>query len=258
MKLNFEINGVAIRENEAKSLFTLSDETPSITIDLSEHLTKDCLDAKKLFNLSIKSKQPELAQLAAKLAMSTPQVKAKKKRNEVEKDKISTQKIEKISLDEALDKFMSSKSMTNVGAAMVLQGLSGKGWTTLKELATHHVNDLWVNDMNHRSMLFNGFKSNNGKFMPLVMKPGRGVQTYHSSGLYTALRDGARLLVKWGYAEVKEETSYGSEDKKLVGNENLLQRKVYKFALTEKGEVFVDTWADMYDYIFTYWDQKLN
>ena len=94
--------------------------------------------------------------------------------------------------------------------------------------------------------------------MPLVMKPGRGVQTYHSSGLYTALRDGARLLVKWGYAEVKEETSYGSEDKKLVGNENLLQRKVYKFALTERGEVFVDTWADMYDYIFTYWDQKLN
>ena len=93
MKLNFEINGVAIRENEAKSLFTLSDETPSITIDLSEHLTKDCLDAKKLFNLSIKSKQPELAQLAAKLAMSTPQVKAKKKRKKITKNKTTKESL---------------------------------------------------------------------------------------------------------------------------------------------------------------------
>jgi len=47
-------------------------KSPAITIDLATVLDRDVLDAKKLFNLSIEKQRPELATLAAKLAIQKP------------------------------------------------------------------------------------------------------------------------------------------------------------------------------------------
>ena len=79
MQVKFEIAGIQLKESEAKTLLSIGSEAPTVTVDLMDHVDTKLLDSSKLFSLSIEKKHPELATLAAKLAIPHLQSKAKSK-----------------------------------------------------------------------------------------------------------------------------------------------------------------------------------
>ena len=70
MQVKFEIAGIQLKESEAKTLLSIGSEAPTVTVDLMDHVDTKLLDSSKLFSLSIEKKHPELATLAAKLAIN--------------------------------------------------------------------------------------------------------------------------------------------------------------------------------------------
>jgi len=254
MQVKFEIAGIQLKESEAKTLLSIGSEMPSVTVDLMDHVDTKLLDSSKLFNLSIEKKHPELASLAAKLAITSPTIK-KRKQNRG-RHTISQMEVKKITLDQALEELCTYKSLKNVGAAMVVHSLSYGKASTIREIAVNQVNDLWDRDVEAQSELFAGFKRVQGQFMPFVAKPQKGLLTYHSSPVYGALREGTAYLKQAGFIKVEEQIEFGSADKELKGTENHLQRKVYRLELTESGQVLADTWADVDQFILNFWNTR--
>jgi hypothetical protein len=254
MQVKFEIAGVQLKESEAKTLLSIGNTMPTLTVDLLDHVDVKLLDSGKLFNLSIEKKHPELAAIAAKLAITGP-IKAPKRK--VKRNSLSELEVKKISLDEALDSLCTSTSLRNVGAAMILQSLANTNKATIRQIAVDQVNSLWDQDVSTKSELFLGFHRAQGRFAPFVSKAKKGLITYHSSPLYSALRDGTAWLKQAGFLEVTEGTEFGSVDKKLNGVERHLQRKVYTLSLSESGEVLADTWADISDFTVNFWNNRL-
>jgi hypothetical protein len=254
MQVKFEIAGVQLKDSEAKTLLSIGSEMPVVTVDLMDHVDSRLLDSSKLFNLSIEKKHPELASLAAKLAITSPSI--KKRKQPRGRHTISQMEVKKISLDQALDELCSFKSLKNVGAAMIIHCLSTRKRMTIREIAVTQVNGLWDRDVNAQSELFAGFKRVQGEFMPFVAKPQKGLLTYHSSPVYTALREGTAYLKQTGFAKVEEQVEFGSVDKELKGTETHLQRKVYRLELTEAGDVLADTWADVDKFILKFWNSR--
>ena len=145
MQVKFEIAGIQLKESEAKTLLSIGTEAPTVTVDLMDHVDAKLLDSSKLFNLSIEKKHPELASLAAKLAITSPSIPQKKQvRN---RHTISKLAVKKISLDEALDQLCNYRSLKNVGAAMIVDSLVGGKCLTIREIAVKQVNALWNQDV---------------------------------------------------------------------------------------------------------------
>ena len=255
MQVKFEIAGIQLKESEAKTLLSIGNEMPTVTVDLMDHVDSKLLDSSKLFNLSIEKKHPELASLAAKLAITTPEL-PKKKKQPRNRHTISQLSVKKISLDEALDQLCNYRSLKNVGAAMVINSLVNGKCMTIREIAVQQVNALWNQDVDVQSEIFSGFKRVQGEFKPFVTKPQKGLLTYHSSPVYGALRDGTAFLKQTGFVKVEESIEYGSADKKLTGTENHLQRRVYRLELTEAGDVLADTWGDLDKFILKFWNTR--
>jgi len=258
MKLNFELCGVQLKEAEATSLLNIDETTRSLTVDLADHVDIALLDAKKLFSLSIEKQKPELAALAAKLAIKVPNAKIAKKKQPVERTAIPDLEVNALTIDEGIEKLCSEKTLCSAGAAMILKSCSMRDNETLRQIAVDHVNKLWIKDINPRSTVFNGFKKVNGLYMPFIARASKGTITYHSSPLYNSVREGASFLVKSGFVKAVAEVEFGSEQKELKGSETLLRRKVYRFTLTDAGRELINSWGDAEDFIFNYWNDRLN
>ena len=254
MQVKFEIAGIQPKESEAKTLLSIGSEMPTVTVDLMDHVDKKLLDSSKLFNLSIEKQHPELATLAAKLAITSPSIKNRKQKRG--RHTISQMEVKKITLDQALEELCTYKSLKNVGAAMIIHSLVNRKKLTIREIAVNQVNYLWDRDVEAQSELFAGFKRVQGQFMPFVAKPQKGLLTYHSSPVYGALREGTAYLKQTGFIKVDEKIEFGSADKKLKGTENHLQRKVYRLELSETGDVLADTWADIDTFILNFWNTR--
>ena len=102
MNVKFQIAGIDLKESEAKTLLTLDNQTSTLSVDLVDHLDTDLLDFKNLFKLSIEKKNPDLAALAAKLAISHPEIKIKSKSRENPTSEHGNLASDKISLESAL------------------------------------------------------------------------------------------------------------------------------------------------------------
>ena len=71
MNVQFNLNGISLKQSEAETLLATAG-APSIQLDISKYLSKGQVSDKKLFDLSIEKQRPELAALAAKLAIQAP------------------------------------------------------------------------------------------------------------------------------------------------------------------------------------------
>jgi len=259
MKLSFQLFGVNLKESEASSLLNANDSSNELTVCLEDHLDTNLLDAKKLFNLSIETQQPALAALAAKLAIKAPGVTIKRSRKRP-RASLENQQVSKLTAEEGIEKFATNKTLSSVGAVMVLLSLASveENSITLRAVASDQVNWLFDNGVDRRSSVFNGFKRMNGFFHPLVAKPEKGLVTYHSSPIYNALREGSSQLVKAGFVTATAETQFGSEEKNLSGTQKMLRRKVYRFELTESGKEMINLWRDAEEFVLGYWNQRIN
>jgi hypothetical protein len=259
MILEFTLGDLPLDKSEVSALFSVTDKQPTISVDITKHVDQALFDSKKLFNLSVQQRNPQLATLAAKLAIYKP-AKPRRSYRKTGYKAANQQEVNPLSIDEALNMFMTNQSLKTTGAAMLLLMCSKGDKATLKQTAAAMVNMLDHRLLTPSADCFRGFHRNEmGFYEPTLREPGVARSAcYHTSPMYTALRDGLSLLVRSGLATMEEKTSVGSETKELVGQAQLLRRKVYHVGLTDTGIQVVHMWGDVEDYIDNFWTKRVG
>jgi hypothetical protein len=258
MNLSFTIGDIPLDKNEVSALFSMADKPPAISVDITRHVDRTLIDAKKLFNLSVEQRNPQLASLAAKLAIYKP-VASRRTYTRTGSQKIGQQPVTPLSVDEALNLMLANQNLKTTGAAMLLFMCESGKQATLKETACVVVNLLSRLGLPENSDYFRGFRrgSESGQIEVVTKAPGLSrAELYHASPMYTALRDGLALLVRSGLATLEERTTFGSDSKELSVQSQLLRRKVYYVSLTRTGLEVTSLWEDITDYIFNFWSKR--
>lgn len=261
MDVQFKLNGVSLDHSEAEMLLATQKskfDNGCLELDIGKYFKVDKINAKTLFALSIEKQRPELAALAAKIAINKPGNKSKTRKRTRGVKRINDVEAKTTDIDECLDYLLTQRKLGCIGAAMVLETANEQSPITLKDIAVLQVNKCWDKGMNERSAIFRGFFDNGEAFEPYVTKAEKGLVTFHSSPLYNALRDGLKYLINHGLAEAKAETSWGSDTKQLEGSAAELRRVVYEVNLTKKGEELVNRWNDISLFIYSYWESRLK
>lgn len=263
MNLSFKIGDTTLNSNEAKALLSVAGEDANIVVDLGEYVQPKLIDAKSLFNLSVASKNAALASLAARFAIEGISLTTGKKGKRKAITRISDlESVEKFSNPgEVVEKLMGTKSLKAIGAAMILESLARHDNRTLRQLATISINQLSLRqDVETHFVCFRGFRKDFEGFYRAVTKDESTdrSQCYHASPTYTAMRDGAALLKKWGLIDMQQTTEFGSNEKELEGNSKQLRRLVYRLTLTDLGKETVAQWADIQDFVAKRWAFRSN
>lgn len=261
MNVQFNLNGINLKQSEAETLLTTAG-TPSIQLDISKYLSKGQVSVKKLFDLSIEKQRPELAALAAKLAIQAPahqQQQSEPKARQLRKGVRRLHEVEATDAPaiECLDYLLTHKKLGSIGAAMIIETVGSGRPTTLRDIAVEQVNRAWNKGITEHSAIFRGFEDNGKSFVPIVTRAEKGAITFHASPLYNALREGLKYLVKNGLAEATAKTTWGSDDKELTDNEKQLCRTVYEVNLSDKGKELNEIWADAEKFIYSYWEERV-
>lgn len=263
MKLLFKVGETSLDNNEADALIKAASDTNEVVIDLADHVDFSRLDASKLFALSVESKNPKLASLAAKVAIEgIPQAKERKKRAPMVRiTQIQQDRRVSISSDQAIMELCSQSSLKALGAAMILNALNKSSKMTLRQIAVGTVNELaFRGEVSADSACFRGFaKDPDGNLKPILVKAGESkAEAYHASPMYVSLREGLTQLAEWGMVETHETTEFGSKERNLEGNSNLLRRVVYQVELTEQGKNTAKLWSDVNDFIARRWSMRVR
>lgn len=263
MKLLFKVGETCLDNNEADALIKATSNTNEVVIDLADHVDFSKLDASKLFALSVESKNPKLASLAAKVAIEGfPQTKGRKKRAPMVRiTQIQQDKRIAINSDQAIMELCSQDSLKALGAAMILKALQKSDKMTLRQIAVATVNEIaFRGEVSADSSCFRGFaRDSDGNLKPIVVRAKESkTEAYHASPVYVALREGLTQLAEWGMVEAHETTEFGSKDRRLNGNSKLLRRVVYQVELTKEGLTTAELWNDVSDFIVRGWSKRVR
>lgn len=263
MNFKFKIGETHLDNNEAKALLSAAGRDTSIVVDIADHIDPSMIDAKKLFTISVETKNPTLASLAARFAIEG--IETPKKRQYVRSDanRISriTPTTEIKQPAEAIDSLCKMGNLKAIGAAMILEGTMDGNTKTLRQIATTCINAMaYRGSVSPDSQCFVGFiKDQYGHYRTLNQGPGVPRSScYHASPVYTAIRDGAALLKEWNLIEMKEIIEFGSKDKDLNDNSKRLRRTVYAVSPTAMGQKIAHEWGDITDFISHRWSSRIR
>jgi hypothetical protein len=263
MNFSFVIGKTALDNNEAKALLSAAGRNAAIVVDIADHIDPTMIDAKKLFSISVETKNPTLASLAARFAIEGVETPKKRSYKRTEANRLS--RIEPTvtihNPEEAIESLCKMGSLKALGAAMILDGVSKGHSRTLRQIATSCVNSMaYQGTVSPDSQCFMGFcKDGEGHYRTL--NQGSNVPrsaAYHASPVYTAVRDGAQLLKEWGLIELKEIIEFGSQDKELDQNSRQLRRVVYAVSPTAMGQRVAREWGDIADFISHRWSSRIR
>lgn len=263
MNFAFVIGKTKLDSSEAKALLTAAGRNQSIVVDIAEHIDPAMIDAKKLFSISVETKNPTLASLAARFAIEG--VETPKKRSYIRSDAKRISRIEPTKVitqpDEAIESLCKMGNLKAIGAAMILDGVADGYSRTLRQIATNCVNSMaYRGTISPDSQCFTGFcKDGEGHYRTLNQGPNVPRNAaYHASPMYTSIRDGAQLLKEWGLIELKEIIEFGSKDKELDENSKQLRRVVYAVSPTAMGQKVAHAWGDINDFISRRWSTRIR
>jgi hypothetical protein len=263
MNFTFKIGDTTLDNNEAKALLNAAGRKESIVVDIAEHVDPAMIDAKKLFSISVETKNPTLASLAAKFAIEGVEAPKKRSYTRTDANRISRIEIKKIidNPGEAIEDLCKVNNLKSLGAAMILDGISDGHSRTLRQIATSCVNSMaYRGSVSPDSQCFMGFcKDGDGHYRTLNQGPNVPRSAcYHASPVYTAVRDGAQLLKEWDLIELKELIEFGSQDKELDENSRQLRRVVYAVSPTAMGQKVAREWGDIADFISHRWSSRIR
>lgn len=263
MNLTFKIGDTTLDNTEAKALLSASGKEPEIVVDIADHLDPTMFDAKKLFSMSVETKNPTLASLAARFAIEGINVRKKRTYNRSDANRLSRLSVKRTfsEPDEAIDWLCGMTNLKGIGAAMILDGVKDGYSHTLRDIATKCINDMaYRGQVSPDSQCFIGFcKNSDGLYQPLVQGPGVPRNScYHSSAIYTAMRDGAQLLKESGLIDMSETIEFGSQDKATTENGRRLRRVVYSVRATAMGQRVAHEWGDIKDFIAHRWSARIR
>lgn len=263
MNFKFKIGETTLDNTEAKALLNAAGREQAIVVDIAEHIDPAMIDAKKLFSISVETKSPTLASLAARFAIEGIETPKKRAYNRSDANRISRIEPSKVITqpDEAIEALCGMGSLKAIGAAMILDGVSDGNSRTLRQVVTSCVNSMaYRGTVSPDSQCFTGFcKDGEGHYRTLNQGPNvPRSAAYHASPMYTAVRDGAQLLKEWGLIELKEIIEFGSKDKELDENSKQLRRLVYAVSPTAMGQKVAHSWGDINDFISSRWSTRIR
>jgi hypothetical protein len=263
MNFKFKIGDTTLDNSEAKALLSAAGRDAAIVVDIAEHVDPSMIDAKKLFSISVETKNPTLASLAARFAIEGVETPKKRTYTRTDAKRISRIEPKKVIKQpaEAIEELCKLNSLKSIGAAMILEGVGEGHSRTLRQVATNCVNAMaYRGSVSPDSQCFMGFcKDGDGHYRTLNQGPNvPRSASYHASPMYTAVRDGAQLLKEWGLIELKELIEFGSKDKELDGNSQQLRRVVYAVSATAMGKQVANEWGDIADFISHRWSSRIR
>lgn len=263
MNFKFKIGETTLDNTEAKALLNAAGRDQAIVVDIADHIDPAMIDAKKLFSISVETKNPTLASLAARFAIEGVESPKKRTYNRDDSNRISRIEPKKVisSPGEAIEALCKMSNLKAIGAAMILDGVADGNSKTLRQIATSCVNAMaYRGSVSPDSQCFMGFcKDGEGHYRTLNQGPNvPRTACYHASPMYTAVRDGAQLLKEWDLIELKEIIEFGSKDKELDENSKQLRRVVYAVSPSAMGQKVAHEWGDIKDFISRRWSTRIR
>lgn len=263
MNFKFKIGDTTLDNNEAKALLSAAGRDAAIVVDIADHIDPTMIDSKKLFSISVETKNPTLASLAARFAIEGIETPKKRSYTRTEAKRISRiqPKLVINQPAEAIEALCKMGNLKSIGAAMILDGVADGHSRTLRQIATNCVNGMaYRGSVSPDSQCFMGFcKDGEGHYRTLNQGPNvPRTACYHASPVYTAVRDGAQLLREWGLIELKELIEFGSNDKEISENSRRLRRVVYAVSPTVMGQKVGNEWGDITDFISRRWSTRIR
>ena len=263
MKVKFRLGDTTLGNSEATALLNAAGKEAAITIDIAEHVDPSMIDAKKLFSISVATKNTTLASLAARFAIEGVATPRKRQYRRTDAKRISHIKPSVVieQPTQAIDSLLTMGGLKAIGAAMILEGISDGHTRTLRQITTSCVNSMaYRGSVSPDSQCFVGFvKDGDGHYRTLNQGPNVPRNAcYHASPMYTSIRDGAALLKEWGLIEMKETIEFGSNDKEIDDSSKRLQRTVYAVSPTATGQRVARYWGDISDFISHRWSSRIR
>jgi len=263
MNFKFKIGETSLDNNEARALLSAAGRESAIVVDIAEHVDLTMIDAKKLFSISVATKNPTLASLAARFAIEGVETPKKRTYTRTDANRISRIEVKETFNHPAqvIEALCKTTSLKSIGAAMILEGVSDGNSRTLRQIATTCINAMaYRGSVSPDSQCFMGFvKDADGHYRTLNQGPNtpRSI-CYHASPVYNAIRDGAALLKEWGLIEMNETIEFGSKDKDMDENSRQLRRTVYAVSPTAMGQKVAHEWGDIADFISHRWSSRIR
>jgi len=254
MNFQFLLQGTPIEKEEAAALFkaTQSAKTDYYPIDLEKVIDLKVIDSKKLFDLAVEKKIPDLASLAFKVSLATNSNASKPRVRNPNRIARRTARVRGSSSEEIIELLNQTSSYWATGAASILLETSSTEWCTLREIAINIVNMLdRQTRMPKNSVLYRGFTQTDEGWEPLDFSYGvERKNTFHVSPVYGGLREGLLWCVKNGLVEQKSLMSVTPTNE---SNKGTMSRIFYKIKATENANSIVGLWADLPNYIESFY-----
>ena len=286
--LKFTYESTELNSEEAAALLSLANNTDDLTIDLSNVIKVNARSATEMFSLAVKHKNPQLASLAARLAISSDNVDRSPKAKTINLVSSPIKKAKKFkaptknALKEVLERriegpveniineLLHRNSRWAAGVVSILTFAPGKtvneGWqvetVTLKELAVEQNIALRRERLAPESLAFKGF-SFKGAY-DVIPNDGPKVErneSFFTSPTYNALREGLVFCKANGLVELSHGLSVGTNhpiDTQAGPPTAHLQRTFWQIKLSPKGEELIKQWGDSLDFLVNFWSSRLH
>jgi len=268
-KLKFRFHNTDLNQDEALALLSTVDGGESTVIDLSKVIKVSARSATEMFSLAVKQKNPALANLAAKLAIS----------NDIDDRTLLKKPVQRAggkALKEALETRIDgpveniietllrreARWAAGVGSILMFAPLPSEDpryaddKKTLKEIAVDQNKLLKHHRVGHKCPAFRGFA--NG-IEPLD-KPGiNRSESFFTSTTYNALREGLIFCKTNDLVVLSQGLSVGSYDDSSSRSgppTSHLQRNYWQIQLSERGAELAEKWGDISDFLVKFWVSK--
>lgn len=286
--LKFTYESTELNSDEAEALLSLANNKDDLIVDLSNVIKVNARSATEMFSLAVKHKNPHLASLAARLAISSENVDRSPKKttiNVVSNKSKATKKLKapvKNALKELLERRIEGpvENIINellqrncrwaAGVVSILTFAPGKTvnnyWQTdtitLKELAIEQNITLRRERISDESLAFKGFALKGA--YDVIPNDGPKVsrnESFFTSPTYNALREGLIFCKANGLVELSHGLSVGTnktDDNRFGPPTAHLQRTFWQIKLSPKGEELIKQWGDSLDFLVNFWSSRLH
>lgn len=251
----YTLKGNDLTKDEAVALIEATSNSP-IKIELASILNLRRVDSAKLFKLSVEKQMPALASLAWKISVQNrteePAAKKAATKKATDTEIVSVSK----SIDNLIEELHRSTALWATGAVMILSSCENDAWWTLRQIATHWVNELNVSS---RSILFQGFEFSDGVWEPKEFRAGvNRRETFHVSPVYIALREAQQWLLKNDLIEREQHISRGGHGAEQSPQVSAMSRPYYTVRITDRGRDLNELWGDTEKFLIDSFNERIK
>lgn len=265
-KLKFRYHNTDLNTDEAAALLSIVDGGENTVIDLSKVIKINARNATEMFSLAVKHKNPALANLAARLAITNNGddrsfLKPTKNVSGPNALKTALEKPIEGDVENIIESLIRRDARWAAGVASILmfapEGPDEDNMLTLKEISVEQNKFLKIKRLNYKCLAFKGFA--NG-IEPMDKPKIPRAQSFFTSPTYNALREGLIFCKANQLVNLRQGVSVGGSGNPQTQNyppTDHLQRNYWKIQLSERGMELAEKWGDISDFLVNFWGNRM-